>query len=169
MVDGRVRAERSGPYENFKFRLRMHGRHVAAFRKASTLKRTTDVVEQRAGADLSTSHMSPGCTRFEAITLERGLTCDAEFLSWAEKVIHFDSELGARANSLADVRKDLVLEVYSEAGRLALAYELQRCWVSDFQAVAELDAASQTVAIETLKLEHEGRERDASLPETGDS
>jgi phage tail-like protein len=164
MAQFAVNAHRFDPYKNFKFRLKWDGRYVAGVSKAGALKRSTEVVEHREGGDPSTSRKSPGRTKYEAITLERGVTHDLEFEAWANKVWHVGTGLGAEV-SLKDFRKDVILEVYNEAGQLALAYKIYRCWVSEFQALPDLDANANAVAIQTLKLEHEGWERDYDVTE----
>ncbi|MGH3994572.1 MAG: phage tail protein [Pseudonocardiaceae bacterium] len=128
------------------------------------LKRSTELVEHREGGDPSSSRKSPGRTKFEAISLERGVTHDTEFEKWANKVWNFGSGLGAEV-SLKDFRKDIILEIYNEAGQLAIAYKLYRCWPSEWQAVADLDANANAVLIQTLKLENEGFERDTAVVE----
>jgi phage tail-like protein len=164
MVQFSVNASRFDPYKNFKFRVKWDGRYVAGVSKVGALKRTTEVVKHREGGDPSTSRKSPGRTEFEAITLERGVTHDPEFEAWANKVWNFGAGGGSEV-SLADLRKDIVLEVHNEAGQVALAYKVFRCWVSEFQALPELDANANAVAIQTLKLENEGWERDYDVPE----
>jgi phage tail-like protein len=123
-----------------------------------------EVISHREGGDPSSNRKSPGQTQFDAITLERGVTHDVEFEKWANKVWNHGAGLGAEV-SLKDFRKDLVLEIYNEAGQLALAYKIFRCWVSEFQAVCELDANSTTVLIQHIKLENEGWERDYEVLE----
>jgi phage tail-like protein len=164
MAQFAVNTHRFDPYKNFKFRLKWDGRYVAGVSKASALKRSTEVVEHREGGDPSTSRKSPGRTKYEAITLERGVTHDLEFEAWANKVWHVGTGLGAEV-SLKDFRKDVILEVYNEAGQLALAYKIYRCWVSEYQALPDLDANANAVAIQHLKLENEGWERDAEVKE----
>src|SRR5215471_10950843 len=164
MAQFTVNAQRFDPYKNFKFRVKWDGRYVAGISKVSALKRTTEVVEHRDGADPSTSRKSPGRTKYEAITLERGVTHDLEFEAWANKVWHVGAKLGAEV-SLKDFRKDVILEVYNEAGQLALAYKIFRCWVSEYQALPDLDANANAVAIQTIKLENEGWERDYDVVE----
>ena len=164
MAQFTVNAQRFDPYKNFKFRIKWDGRYVAGVSKVGALKRTTEVVEHREGGDPSTTRKSPGRTKYEAILLERGVTHDKEFEQWANKVWNFGSGLGAET-SLKDFRKDVVLEVYNEAGQLAIAYKIFRCWVSEFQSVPELDANANAVAIQTLKLENEGWERDQEVAE----
>ena len=156
--------QRFDPYKNFKFRVKWDGRFVAGVSKVSALKRTTEVVKHREGGDPSTSRKSPGRTEYEAVTLERGVTHDPEFEPWANKVWNFGSGLGAEV-SLADFRKDITIEVYNEAGQLAIAYKLFRCWPSDYQASSDLDANANAVLIQTLKLENEGWERDFDVTE----
>lgn len=164
MAEFTVNATRFDPYKNFKFRLRWDGRYVAGVSKVSALKRTTEVVTHRVGGDPNGSRKSPGRSEFDAITLERGVTHDPDFEQWANKVWNWGSGLG-QETSLADFRKDIVLEVYNEAGQLVLAYQVYRCWVSEFQALPELDANANAVAIQTLKLENEGWERDYAVTE----
>jgi phage tail-like protein len=164
MAQFAVNAQRFDPYKNFKFRVKWDGRYVAGLSKVGALKRSTDMVEHREGGDPSTSRKSPGRTKFEAITLERGVTHDTEFEKWANKVWNFGAGLGAEV-SLKDFRKDIILEVYNEAGQLALAYKVYRCWVSEFQALPDLDANAAAIAIQNIKLENEGWERDTDVTE----
>ena len=144
--------------------MKWDGRYVAGVSKVSALKRTTEVVKHREGGDPSTSRKSPGRTEYEPITLERGVTHDPEFLRWANKVWNFGAGLGSEV-SLKDFRKDIIIEVYNEAGQLVLAYKVFRCWVSEYQALPDLDANANAVAIEQLKLENEGWERDVEVVE----
>jgi len=164
MAEFTVNASRHDPYKNFKFRVKWDGKYVAGVSKISALKRTTEVVEHREGGDPSTSRKSPGRTQFEPITLERGVTHDTEFEQWANKVSGLGATPGAEI-SLKDFRKDIVLEFYNEAGQLALSYKVFRCWVSEYQALPDLDANANSVAIEHIKLENEGWERDTSVVE----
>lgn len=159
-----VNTGRFDPYKNFKFRLKWDGRFVLGVSKVSALKRMTEVVEHREGGDPSTVRRSPGQTKYEAITLERGVTHDPEFELWANKVWRHGSGLGSEV-SLKDFRKDVILELYNEAGQLALAYKIYRCWVSEYQSLPELDASANAVAIQSIKLEHEGWERDVEITE----
>ena len=164
MAEFTVNAQRFDPYKNFKFRLKWDGRYVAGISKVSALKRTTEVVKHRDGGDPSTSRKSPGRSEFDAITLERGVTHDPDFEAWAAKVWQIGAGLGAEV-SLADFRKDVILDFFNEAGQLAIRYKIYRAWVSEYQALPDLDANANAVAIQTLKLENEGWERDTSTTE----
>lgn len=165
MAQFSVNAQRFDPYKNFKFRVKWDGRYVAGVSKVSSLKRSTEVVTHREGGDPSTERKSPGRSKFEPITLERGVTHDREFEQWANKIWNFGSALGAEV-SLKDFRKDIILEVYNEAGQIALSYKVFRCWVSEYQAIPDLDAnATAAIAIQQLKLENEGWERDSAVVE----
>lgn len=164
MAQFTVNADRLDPYKNFKFRVKWDGRYVAGVSKVSALSRSTELVTHRVGGDPSTELKSPGQTKYEAITLERGVTHDLEFERWANKVWNFGSSLGSEV-SLKDFRKDIIIEVYNEAGQLVLAYKVYRCWPSEYQASPELDATANAVAIQTLKLENEGWERDTAVTE----
>ena len=164
MSEFTVNATRFDPYKNFKFRLKWDGIYVAGVSKAGKLLRKTEVVTHRSGGDPSSSRKSPGRTEYDAITLERGVTHSVTFEQWANKVWNYGSGLGAET-SLQDFRKDIILEVYNEAGQLAIAYKIYRCWVSEFQALPDLDANANAIAIQTLKLENEGWERDLEVAE----
>lgn len=165
MAEFTVNTKRLDPYKNFKFRLKWDGRYVAGISKCSMLKRTTEVVKFREGGDPSTSHKSPGRTEYEAITLEQGVTQDTTFELWADKVWNLGAGLGSEV-SLADFRKDLILDFFNEAGQKVISYKVYRCWPSEYEALPDLDAnATPVVAIKRLKLEHEGWERDLSVTE----
>ena len=156
--------QRFDPYKNFKFRVKWDGQYVAGISKVSGLKRTTEVVKFRDGGDPSTSRKSPGRNEYDAITLERGVTHDLAFEQWAGKVWQLGAGLGAEV-SLKDFRKDIILELYNEAGQKVIAYNIYRCWVSEYLAMPDLDANANAVAIQHIKLENEGWERDLSVTE----
>ena len=164
MAQFTVNSTRFDPYKNFIFRVKWDGKYVAGVCKVSGLKRTTEVVKHREGGDPSSTRKSPGRTEYEAITLERGVTHDTEFEKWANKVWNFGSGLGSEV-SLKDFRKDLILEMYNEAGQVVIAYKIYRAWVSEYQALPDLDANANAVAIQHIKLENEGWERDQSVTE----
>ena len=164
MPEFTVNPARVDPYKNYKFRVKWDGRYVAGISRVSALMRTTEVVEHREGGDPSTSHKSPGLTRYEPITLERGITHDTAFEDWANLVWKLGAGLGAEV-ALKEFRKDIIIEFYNEAGQLVLAYRVYRCWVSEYQALPQLDADANAVAIQQIKLENEGWERDTNVPE----
>lgn len=155
---------RVNPYANFRFRVKFGPRYVAGVSKVSALKRTTDVIKHRDGASSATVYKQPGQSDYEAVTLSRGLSHDPEFARWANKVWDRRNTRGSEV-SLADFRRDLTIEVHNEAGQVVLAYNLYRCWVSEYQALPELDASANAVAIETLKIEYEGFDRDEAVAE----
>jgi phage tail-like protein len=160
----RANATRLDPYKNFKFKIKWDDKYVAGLNKISALNRTTEQVKHRSGGDPSSNRKSPGRTEYESITLEQGVTHDSEFETWARKVWNFGAGLGSEV-SLKDFRKDIIIEVYNEAGKLALAYKIFRCWVSEYQALPDLDANANAIAIQHIKLENEGWERDTSVTE----
>jgi phage tail-like protein len=168
MAEFTVNALRRDPYKSFKFRVKWDGAYVAGVSKVSALKRTTEVVEHRAGGDPSTGHKSPGRSKFEAITLERGVTHDLAFEQWASKVWSYKNAQAQNADqevSLADFRKDVIIDFFNEAGQKVISYHVYRCWVSEYQALPDLDANANAVAIQHIKLENEGWERDPSVVE----
>jgi len=159
-----VNPSRFDPYKNFKFRVMWDGRYVAGISRVSSLIRKTDVIVHREGGDPSSSRKSPGCTEYAPITLERGVTHDMEFEQWANKVWNFGAGLGSEV-SLADFRKDIMIDVFNEAGQKVLSYKVYRCWVSEYAALPELDANANAIAIQSIKLENEGWERDTDVAE----
>jgi phage tail-like protein len=169
MAQFTANASRFDPYQNFKFRVKWDNKYVAGVSKISALKRTTEVVKHREGGDPSSSRKSPGRTEYDPITLERGVTHDKEFEQWANKVWNHGSlptgTDGSKEVSLKDFRKDIIIEVYNEAGQRVLAYNVYRCWVSEFQAQADLDANANAVLIQHIKLENEGWKRDDDAKE----
>jgi phage tail-like protein len=164
MAEFTVNPTRFDPYKNFKFRVKWDGKYVAGISKVGMLKRATEVVKHREGGDPSTSRKSPGRTEYDAITLERGVTHDLEFELWAGKVWQIGNTAGSEV-SLADFRKDIILELLNEAGQIVISYKVYRCWVSEYQAWPDLDANANAVAIQHIKLENEGWERDLSVTE----
>lgn len=170
MPEFTANAKRLDPYKNFKFRVKWDNRYVAGVSKVSTLKRTTEVVKHRDGGDESSSRKSPGRTEFEAITLERGVTHDVEFETWANKVWDYRNaqappEQKDKEVSLLDFRKNITIDVFNEAGQKVISYLVYRCWVSEYQALSDLDANANAVAIQHLKLENEGWVRDLDVKE----
>lgn len=157
-----VNLQRVDPYRNFKFRVKIDNQYVAGLNKCSALKKTTEKVDWYESGDPSTPHRLPGKTSYDAITLSSGVTHDTAFEAWANQVNNFK---GDAAISLKNFRKNLTIEVYNEAGQLVIAYQVFRCWVSEYQALPELDAGGNAVMLQTIKLENEGWQRDTSVQE----
>lgn len=157
-----VNTNRFDPYRNFKFKVKWDGQYVAGLSKCSALKKSTEMVEWREGGDPSSSHKLPGKTKYDAITLSAGVTHDDTFEKWANLVNNYQ---GDAAMSLKNFRKDCTIDVFNEAGQKVLSYNAFRCWVSEFQALPDLDASANAVMIQTIKLENEGWERDSSVTE----
>lgn len=159
-----VNPNRLDPYKDFKFRVRWDGRYVAGVAAISALTRTTDVVLHRDGSDPSQQRKSPGLTKFAPIVLERGRTHDAEFENWANKVWNIGGGPGAEV-SLGDFRKDVIIELFNEAGQKVMAFIVRRAWPSEYTALGELEANGSAAAFESLTLEHEGWDRDLAVEE----
>jgi phage tail-like protein len=158
-----VNATKFDPYLGFRFKIKWDGQYVAGLNKCSALKRTTEVTPWYEGGDASGPHQIPGKSRTDAITLEAGVTYDTAFEDWANKVNNFQ---GDAATSLATFRKDITIELYNLQGTKVHAYNVYRCWVSEYTALPQLDAGGNAVAITSIKLENEGWERDTSVTET---
>jgi phage tail-like protein len=159
-------SKRYDPYKNFKFRVKWDGRYVAGVSKVGALSRTTEVIEHREGGDPSTVRKAPGLTKFEPVRLERGVTQDMEFSRWANKTWYLQGSDGGEA-SLADFRKDILVEVYNEAGQKVASYSVYNCWISELQGLSELDAAGNAVVFESITLQNEGwiRDYDVQTPD----
>ena len=167
MAKGFVKnAKRVDPYKNFKFRILWDDKPVMGVSKVGALKRTTEVVKHRDGGDNSTDHKSPGRTSYDAITVERGITHDPEFEAWANKVHPYS---GDTAMDLAAYKKNLTLEMMNEKGHVVYRYFLYDCWVSEYTAIPELNANANAVAIESLKIELEGWDRDKDTKEPNEA
>jgi hypothetical protein len=166
MAQFSVNANRFDPYKNFKFRVKWDGRFVAGVSKVSALKRTTEVVEHREGGDPSSGRKSPGQYQVRSHHARaRRHPRHGVRASGPTRSGTFGSGLGAEV-SLKDFRKDVIIEVYNEAGQFgAIAYKVYRCWVSEFTAMPELDASANAVAIQSIVLQHEGWERDYDVAE----
>jgi phage tail-like protein len=154
--------QRFDPYRNFKFRVKIDNRYVAGLSKCSPLKKTTEKVDWYESGSPATPHRLPGKTSYEAITLTAGVTHDKTFEDWANLVNNFK---GDAAMSLKKFRKDIIIDVFNEADTVVLSYHVFRCWVSEYQALADLDASANAVILQTIKLENEGWERDDSIQE----
>jgi phage tail-like protein len=157
-----VNTHRFDPYRNFKFKIKWDGRYVAGLNKCSALKKTTEAVDWFEAGDSSTPRKLPGKTTYEPITLEAGVTHDTSFEEWANKVNNFQ---GDAAMSLKSFRKDITIDVFNLSGQKVFAYNVYRCWVSEYQALPELDAGGNAIMITTIQLQNEGWERDMSVTE----
>jgi phage tail-like protein len=153
---------RFDPYRNFRFRVKWDGQYVAGLTKMGALKRTTEMVEFREAGENITSRKLPGKTSYTAVSLEAGITYDTAFEDWANLVNDFASH---SITSLRDFRKNLTVDVFNEAGQKALSYNLYRAWVSEYQALPDLDAGANAVAITTIKIEYEWFDRDHDVNE----
>jgi phage tail-like protein len=153
---------RFDPFRNFRFKVKWDGQYVAGLTKMGALKRTTEMVEFHEAGENITSRKLPGKTKYDAVSLEAGITYDTAFSDWANLVNDFASH---SITSLGEFRKNVTVDVFNEAGQLALSYHLFRAWVADYQALPDLDASANAVAITTIKLEYEWFERDEEVNE----
>ncbi len=164
MAEFPVNPTRLDPYKNFKFRVKWDGNYIPAISRVTGLMRNTAIIDHREGGDPSTSRKSPGLTEYQPVRLERGLTDDTAFEDWANLVWRLGEALGSES-SLNEFRKDVRIELYNEAGQLVRAYNVYRCWPSEYQALPDLDSNESAIAIERIILENEGWERDSSVTE----
>lgn len=162
-----VNAHRYDPYRTFKFQVIIDGQPVAGLSKMGALKKTTEQVKWRSAGDPSHQRIIPGGTSYSAVQLEQGLTHDEVFEKWANLVNNIQ---GDGAVSLKNYRKDIVINVLNLQGQVALSYKLFRAWVSEYQALPDLNSnTTNTVGIQTLTLQHEGWERDDAVTEPSET
>jgi phage tail-like protein len=155
---------RYDPYKNYRF-LVYFGTSttpVAAVSKVGAISRTSDVIDYNEGGNAIVLK-GLGRTKYDPITLERGVTQDPDFATWANYAQVLDH--GAPITSLANLRREVAIVLLNEEAQPVLRYLIHRCWVSKFQALPELDADGNTVAIEQITMENEGWERDLTLAE----
>jgi phage tail-like protein len=162
-----VNAHRYDPYRTFKFQILIDGKPVAGLKKMGALKRKTETVKWRTAGDPSSERILPGGTSYDPVTLEQGLSHDPVFENWANLVNNVE---GDAAMSLKNFRKDIVINVLNLQGQVAISYKLFRAWVSEYQALPEMDAGTvNAVGIQTITLQHEGWQRDAAVTEPTES
>jgi len=160
-------AHRYDPYRTFKFQVLIDGQPVAGLSKMTALKKTTDVATWRTGGDPSHERKLPGGTKYEAISMEQGLSHDPVFEQWANLVNNIQ---GDAAMSLKNFRKNVVINVLNLQGTVSISYKIYGAWISEFQTLPDFDASNTTtVGIQSVKLEHEGWERDLATSEPGES
>lgn len=156
--------KRRDPYKSFKFRVYFgpNTDAVAAVSKVSAIKRSSDVIEYKEGGN-AIILKGLGRMKYEPITLERGVSQNKDFITWANYAQVLDH--GHPTTSLANLRQELRIELLNEEAQPVLRYLIHRCWVSEYQALPDLDAGANAVAIEHIKLENEGWEQDLTLAE----
>ena len=159
-----VNINRFDPYKSYRFLLYFghSSTPVAGVSKISALKRSSDPIEYRQGGD-AIIRKGLGRTKYEPITIERGITQDLDFVTWANYAQVLDK--GSAGTSLKNLRKEVRIDLLNEAGQPVWRFMVHRCWVSEYQALPDLDAGANAVAIEHIKLENEGWEQDTSLTE----
>jgi phage tail-like protein len=157
---------RFDPYKSYRFLVYFTTTSptvpVAAVSKVTGLKRSSDVIEYKEGGN-AIILKGLGRTKYEPITLERGLTQDKAFEAWANAAQMLDH--GSPSTSLAKLRQEVSITLLNEEAQPVLRWLVHRCWVSEYQALPDLDAGGNTIAIEHIKLENEGWERDLTLAE----
>jgi len=155
---------RYDPYKTYRFLVYFHPSTtpVAAVSKVSALKRSSDVIDYKEGGS-AIILKGLGRMKYEPITLERGVTFASEFEEWANAAQVLSS--GAPSTSLQALRKEVSIVLLNEEAQPVHGYIVHRCWVSEFQALPELDAGASAIAIEHVVVQNEGWERDPSIIE----
>jgi len=151
-------SKRNDPYRNFKFKIMWDGKYVAGLSKCSALKKTTEAVDWREAGDNSVAHRLPAKTSYEPITLEAGITQkNTDFEEWANLVNNYENN---STTSLENFRKETItIDVFDLDNKKVLSYAVYDCWVSEYQALPQLDTSGNAVMIQTIKIENEGWKR----------
>jgi len=159
-----VNTSRFDPYKNSRFLVYFdpYTDPVAGVSKVTGLKRTTQVVEHKEGGKMLPLK-GLGRTSYDPITLERGVTHDTAFSDWANAAQVLDS--GHPKQSLPNLRRDVHIVLLNEQGQPVHRFTLHDAWVSEYQPMSELDGGGNAIAIEHIKVEHQGWEHDDSLTE----
>lgn len=159
-----VNIHRYDPYKNYRFLVYFvpSTTPVAGVSKVGAIKRSSDVIEYKSGGDMII-RKGLGRTKYEPITIERGVTFDTDFQTWANAAQVLDQ--GSPSQSLANLRREVRIELQNEEGQAVHAYLVHNCWVSEFQALSDLDGGGNAVVIEHIKMENEGWETDPSVTE----
>ncbi len=144
----RIRAAR------YALRVMWDGEAIAGVRRVRGLGQLTELVSVRDGGDPNASRVVVGPTKFEPVTIARGITCDDAFEKWAQAM---------RQGAGGAPRKDVRIELHDGERRLTVAWVLKRALPVKFEA-PDLNAASNDVAIEELTLAYEGLELDHDPP-----
>lgn len=162
-----INTKRFDPYKTYRFLVYFGNSTtpVAGVSKVGGLKRSSDVIDYKEGGN-AIILKGLGRTKYESITLERGVTHDRDFEDWANAPQVLDK--GAPSTSLANLRRDIRIEMLNEAAQPVHRYIVHDCWVSEYQALPDLDAGGNAVALEHIKLEHHGWEHDLTLTETAE-
>jgi phage tail-like protein len=159
-----INTNRFDPYKSYRFLVYFDKSTtpVAGVSKVTGMKRSTDPIEYKEGGN-ALSRKGMGRTKYDPITLERGITHDSDFEDWANAAQLLDKSVPTQ--SLKALRKTLQVVLLNEQGLPVHGYTVYRCWVSEYQALPDLDAGTNAIAIEHIKLEHEGWEHDPTVKE----
>lgn len=151
-----ARASSFDPFRKFKFRIKIDDKVVAGLTKCSALTVSVASQEFRSGEMDSFKQKLPGQASFEHITLEQGMTNNTVFETWATAMSNFLGNKGTDAEKTPEsFRKDVDIEIYNLNNEKVKSYRVFNCWVSKY-TVADLDANSSDVLIQTLELQNEG-------------
>ena len=152
------------PYLTYNFLVKWNNAYVAAVTNVSGLTRKTEVVSFHAGGQPQSAFKIPGQTDYEPVRLSRGITTDTAFETWANMMWFYPNtqKLGNEVD-LDHFRQPMQIELYDQAGRLLLRYNLYNCWPSEYTALPDLDSEANTVALASMTIEHEGWDRDLTV------
>ena len=103
--------------------------HKYKLRMWDGLRESFDVIDYRDGDDSTSPHKLPGRTKYDGITLERGVTQDSTFANWAAAVAgstSSGSEVPGRSFRGS-------LELTDEAGQPIIRYSIRGSSLSEHQ------------------------------------
>ena len=143
------------PYRKFKFLVKWEGQYVMAVHKVSSITKSIDAIDWRTGGDSNFGAKVPGLTKWEPITLERGLSADAAFQKWMIEVNRYTKAGGQENEAVHNFRKNLQIEMYDLQNDLVMTINVYNAWPSKL-TIADFDAKANELAIEHIELQNEG-------------
>jgi phage tail-like protein len=143
------------PYRKFKFLVKWNNAVVMAVHKVSSITKSIDPIDWRTGGDSNFSAKVPGLTKWEPITLERGLSADTAFQEWMVLVNKYTKAGLGADEAVHAFRKNLNIEMYSLQNELVMTINVYNAWPSKL-TIADFDAKANELAIEHMELQNEG-------------
>jgi len=136
--------QKPDPYRGFRFRVEIDGITVAHFSEVSGLQVETETEPYEEGGVNDFVHQLPKRTKFQNITLKRGITDVDELWQWHQDVV--DGNFARKNGSII---------LLDEAGEDTWRWNFTRAFPAKWTG-PDLKADGSTVAFETVELVHEG-------------
>jgi phage tail-like protein len=137
-------AERKDPYLSFRFLVEIQGLIVGGFSEVSGLQAETETEEIREGGVNDYVHKLPKITKYPNITLKRGITDSDALWNWHQDVV----------NGIIKRKSGFIILLDCE-GNEKWRWSFERAYPVQWTG-PELRADSNTVAVESIELAHNG-------------